>query len=340
MRRYLIQGFVVSVLLAFVISCRSENYRVNISSVKAGIDIKRLEKDLFGIDPLFLPDSLESIRERYGEFLQLFSYVINTGDVRDSLFADHLLNFCTDRLNNEVYNEVISKYPDLSGVENELEKAFRHWLWYFPEKSPPAVYTCISGFNNSIIISDSVLGISLDRYLGRDCRYYPMLEIYSYLAARMNYYNIVPDCMYAWASTEWDIETVGYESDNVIAMMIHEGKMKYFGKCMMPEIEDTVLFGFNTGQMNFCINNEGRMWTYLIENDLLFSNDKFVVRKLTGEAPFTSYFTNESPGRAAVWIGFRIVESYMMKNRDVTLAQLMTEKNIQSVLDGARYNPR
>ena len=74
-----------------------------------------------------------------------------------------------------------------------------------------------------------------------------------------------------------------------------------------------LIFGFTTDQMKFCRNNESQMWQYLIENNLLFSTDQFIIRKLTGEAPFTQYFSNESPGRAAVWLGFRIVESYMMR---------------------------
>ena len=56
------------------------------------------------------------------------------------------------------------------------------------------------------------------------------------------------------------------------------------------------------------------MWEYLVEHDMLFSTDPMLIKKLTGDAPFTSYFTSESPGRAANWIGFRIVESYMRKN--------------------------
>ena len=57
----------------------------------------------------------------------------------------------------------------------------------------------------------------------------------------------------------------------------------------------------------------------------LFNTDQFTIRKLTGEAPLQAYFTNESPGRAAVWLGFRIVESYMMKNPDISLEELMKE---------------
>ena len=92
--------------------------------------------------------------------------------------------------------------------------------------------------------------------------------------------------------------------------------------------------------MRFCLNNEDQMWDYLLKNDLLFSSDQFTIRKLVGEAPFTSYFTSESPGRAAAWIGFRIIESFMDKNREVPLSEMMLMNDVQAILDGARYDPR
>ena len=82
------------------------------------------------------------------------------------------------------------------------------------------------------------------------------------------------------------------------------------------------------------------MWQYLIEKNLLFNTDMLTIRKLTGEAPFTSFFTNESPGGAAVWIGFRIVESYMMKNATTSLDDLMKSTDIQQILEKAKYNPQ
>ena len=64
-----------------------------------------------------------------------------------------------------------------------------------------------------------------------------------------------------------------------------------------------------------------------------------LIRKFTGEAPFTSYFTEESPGRAVVWTGFRIIERYMNNNPDVTMQELMSMTDCQSILGGAKYNP-
>jgi hypothetical protein len=321
-------------------SCKKYHYKVNTSSIKAEIEIKRLEKDLFTLNPNEIITMVPSFKIKYNGFLQLFSYVINTGDINNSSFGDLLVRFCTDKQNNDVFAMTMQLYPDVNEIEEKLQEAFRHYLYYFPKRSIPAVFTCITGFNNSIITGDSVLGISLDRYLGADCKYYPRLEIYKYIAARMTPENIVPDCMYGWGASEWDFSTLKYPADNVLAEMIHNGKLKYFEKCMLPEVDDEIIFGFTTDQMKFCRNNESQMWQYLIENDLLFNSDQFTIRKLTGEAPFTSYFTNKSPGRAAVWLGFRIVESYMMKTPGIKIEELMKDTDFQVILEKAKFSPQ
>lgn len=335
---YLTAIILIPVMTLFQ-SCRKNHYRVNTSSINTDIEIKRLEKDLFTPGPEEIIPSLDDIKNKYKGFLQPFSYVINTGNINDPAFGDFLLRFCTDRQNNEIYQHTLNIFPALTDIESELESAFSHYLYYFPGSHIPQVYTCITGFNNSIITADSVLGIGLDRYLGADCEYYPRLGIYSYISARMTPEYIVTDCIYGWGASEWDFESSGYNEDNLLSRILHEGKLRYFTKCMLPGKDDEIIFGFTSDQMNFCRNNEDQMWNYLIEHDLLFSTDQFMMRKFTGEAPFTSYFTNESPGRAAVWLGFRIIEQYMMKNPGTGLSQLMEETDIQLILEKARYNP-
>ena len=322
-------------------TCKGDLYHVNISGIKAEVRINRLEMDLFSTDPGDLYNNINTLRGKYGKFLQLFSYVINIGEISDSSWSNGLFLFATDKLNYEVYQNMLSVFPDLTWLETGMTEAFRHYLYYFPDKPVPGVFTCITGFNNSIItLKDSVLAIGLDRYLGSDCKYYPMLGMYTYQTARMIPDHILPDAMYGWASSEWDFGDMGYDIENVLADMIHEGKLMYFVKCMLPEEKDELIFGFSEAQMNFCRNNEDQMWQYLIENNLLFNTDQLTRRKVTGDAPFTSYFTNESPGRAAVWIGFRIIESCMRNNSDVRLADIMEETDLQMILEKARYIPK
>ena len=331
----------VSVLVLTVTpSCRRNHYKVDISGIGAAVRIKRLELDLFSGSPAQIAGNIPALKNKYNGFLQLFSYVINIGSTDDPLWSDNLVRFCTDKFNNEIYASTIKVFPEIREIEQGLTDAFRHYLYYFPEKKVPGVYTCISSFNNSIIVGDSALGISLDRYLGSDCKYYPQLQLYKYQMLKMNPGNIVPDCMYAWAASEWDYKTMGYSPDNVLAEMIHEGKLLYFVKSMLPETKDELIFGFTPDQLKYCITNENQMWRYLVEYNFLFNTEQLTKRKLIGEAPFTSYFSKESPGRAAVWMGFRIVESYMRKNGNIRLGDLMKNTDFQGIMEGARYNPK
>ncbi|HVN57104.1 MAG TPA: hypothetical protein VMT63_02295 [Bacteroidales bacterium] len=339
MRRAIFYTLLALSILTTGVSCRRNIYKADIKNVNVSLEVKRLEKDLFTINPARLRDSLSYLESRYDGFLKFFGYVINIGEAGDSSWIAGLTSFCTNKGNNELYQFTLGIFPDIKWIEKDVTEAFRRYHFFFPSKKIPAVYTCITGFNNSIIVGDSALGISLDKYLGPDNSFYRRLEVYRYQLAKMNPGNILPDCIYGWVSTEWSFSGTGYLQNNSLADMIHEGKILFIVKLMMPGIPDDRLFGFTPGQVKFCRDNEGRMWQYLVEHNLLFSSDMLIRKKLTGEAPFTTYFSSESPGRAAVWLGFRIVESYMEKNRDITPGMLMDEKDVQLILEKSRYRP-
>jgi len=338
-----IRIFVILLLMivfACLGSCGRNQFKVDTSDIKVDINIKRLEVDLFSISPSKIKENVPELQKRYDGFLRFFGYVINIGEINDSTWENGLVSFCTDKRNFEIYASTMQVYPEIKNIEKELTMAFRHYNYYFPGKKIPGIFTCITGFNNSIIIGDSVLGIGLDKFLGSDSKYYPELQIYKYQTAKMNPYNIVTDCIYAWASSEWNFKEMGYTTENVLTEMLHEGKLLYFVKSMLPGKEDYLIFGFSEGQLNFCKNNENQIWQYLVEHNLLFSTEQLTKRKITGEAPYTIYFSKESPGRAAVWTGYRIIESFMMNNKGTSLEDLMKNTDIQGILERARYNPK
>jgi len=336
--RYMVKLIYLVLLSILTASCGNDHYSIKTKTTVPDIEILRLEKDLFSSDPASLDKMKDSLFSKYGTYLQLFAHVINAGDLNDSTGFNRLLEFVTDRFNYEVYESVFMRYPDLSGYEKEFSKAWTNYRYYFPDSVIPRMYTYISGFNNSIIVGDSILAIGLDRYLGAGYRYYTELGIYNYLTLKMVPEKIVPDAIYAWAKAGWP-DSSGETSADLLSTMLYEGKLHYFTKCILYDYPDSVLFGFNSDQMMFCINNEYRMWEYLIEYDMIYSTDMMLIRKLTGESPFTTYFTSESPGRACVWLGFRIIESYMKNNNHVGLGQLMTDNNYRKILEEAKYNP-
>ena len=195
----------------------------------------------------------------------------------------------------------------------------------------------------SLLLDEGFLGISLDRYLGGDAGYYDQLGIPRYMQRKMVPEKIPSDCFYAIAQTEFPFFPPPEDSvkvrKNVINQMIYEGKLLYFIRAMMPREKDEILLGFTSDQLKWCRMNEGRMWAYLIENNLLFSTDYLTINKLTRDAPFTSYFPQESPGKAANWIGWQIVKDYMSSHAQVTLKELMNNYNYQEILDESGYNP-
>ena len=331
--------FAAMLALAALSSCHRDPYRVDLSGIECDLEVRDLGSAIFETPPNELAARAESLRQEYGSALNTYSSVIGLGDISDERWPSSFILFATDLRNLELWDDVKRVFPDNKNLEKELEEAFRHYRYYFPDRLVPEVITCISVFNNSIIVDDSLLMVSLDRYLGADSKYYPSLGIYSYQARKMTPAHAASDCMYAWASTEWDYREIGYGTRNLLNSMLHEAKLVYFSKRMMPSVADTLLHGYTEAQLGFCKQRESEMWEYLVGNDLLFSTDGFLIRKFTGEAPFTSYFSEESPGRAIVWIGFRIIEKFMNANTSVTMEELMSMNDCQAILSGARYNP-
>lgn len=335
-----IKVIVLSALtMAILAGCKRDTFNVDISGVHYNLKIRDLGSDIFNTPPSDAAQSVEPLKAKYGDILRVYSMVLGLGDPSSPQFNKAFITYATDISNAELWSDVRKQWPSTEDLRAGLENAFRHYLYYFPEKKVPRVVTCITSFNNSLIVSDSLIMISLDRYLGPQCKYYPSLDLYDYQIRRMTPAYTVRDCMYGWASTEWDYEYTGYSQKNLLSSIIHEGKLAYFLHCMMPETSDTILFGYTARQLDFCVHNEKQMWNYLVSHDMLFSTDGFLIRKFTGEAPFTSYFTEESPGRAVVWNGYRIIQSYMKNNPKVSLKDMMIMTDCQDILSGARYRP-
>jgi hypothetical protein len=320
--------------------CRKNTFNVDISGIKYNLTIKDLGSDIFNIPPPDLAAAVEPLKARYGDILQSYSLALGLGDPASPQWDKSFITYATDLSNAELWDEVKKQWPSTEPLRESLENAFRHYLYYFPDKKVPRVVTCITSFNNSLIVSDSLIMISLDRYLGAKCKYYPSLELYEYQVRKMTPAYAVKDCIYGWASTEWDYKYLDYGQKNLLSSIVHEGKLAYFMHCMIPEASDTLIFGYTQKQLDFCHNNEKHMWDYLVSHDMLFSTDGFLIRKFTGDAPFTSYFTEESPGRAVVWNGYRIIASYMKNNPKVSLEEMMSLTDCQAILSGARYKPR
>jgi hypothetical protein len=191
----------------------------------------------------------------------------------------------------------------------------------------------MSGFNYAI--ETSSFSIGLEMYLGNKSPFYEMLQFPAYKRVNMRKEYIVSDLVHAWMEKTFPNTN---KSGTLLNQMMYQGKLLYMVDALMPEEQDTIKIGYSKKQLDWCIENEN-MWGYLIKNKFLYSNEITTVTKFTGEAPFTTGFVKDSPGRTGVWIGWRIVRKYMENNPKVTLQQLMAETDAQKILANSKYKP-
>lgn len=328
----------VVIILSVLFSCGGEERTIiDVTDIQLDCDISRLDKDVFEIDFSDVQESINDLSNRYGDFFKIYnSLIIKLGNTNSPIYSERLVDFVTDYHMNKVYTKTQEVYPDLNALEKEIETAFKYYSYYFPEKTIPKLYSFIGGFNQSVVVSDSILAIGLDKYLGSDCVFYDRLGEPEYMQETMIPELIPFDAIKGWLITEFEYND---SIDNVVNNMIHQGKIHYALKSLFPEANDSLIFAFSSEDIKWCNNNEKEMWNYLIDQKLLFSSDYMTINQLINPAPFTSGFPKESPGRACVWLGEQIVSSYMKRNKDVSLHELMLNKKYQKILSESRYEP-
>lgn len=326
--------FTCIIFLCLVSGCR-ESGRPDVGKWRQKRKILRLDRDLFALDAN-APD-VESIYRKYGRYFDVYATgVLQLGQVSDTLFPHLLSLFLQDTVIREVYDTVATRYPELTAQEKDLSDAWAYYAYYFPEKVIPQVYAHISGFNQSVIVDSAEVGISLDNYLG-DCVFYSMLAVPvpMYARRKMTGEDMVRDIMTGWFNAEFVFRP---QKNDFISGMIYQGKIVSLLRRVLPDYEFARVLGFSPEQLEWCENNESRIWSFLIENDFLFSTQQKLMLKYLNDAPYTSGMPVESPGRAVVWSGWRIVEEYMKKT-EITLPELMQEQDYHKILRIAAYRP-
>lgn len=339
MKKILILSIVASI---FTAGCGNKSGVPKAPDVKSGkaVSVKfiRMDRDMASLNVNNLSAALPSLKAKYGDFLDMFcDGILGIGRDQDPDFLNGLHTFLTYPVVQEGFktsDEVFT--PEvISNEEKQLSDAFTLYKGTFPDKVVPTIYTYVAGFNQSIVIADSTMGIGLDKYLGANYENYTSMGFPRFLTRKMVKEMIPVDAMYAWASGDFPIRN---EQEPLLSHIIYQGKLMYLVGQMLPKTSDTLLFGFTDKQLKWVNDNERMMWETLLSRKMLFNTEQMVRVKMVGDAPFTNLYSTESPGKAAVWQGYRIVNSYM-RNTKSTLSDLMKEDNFQKILDKAKYRP-
>jgi gliding motility-associated lipoprotein GldB len=319
-------------ILLLISSCK-QNSQVDVSTIRLVVKAGRFEQDLFSTRA----SSISYLKNKYPGFFDLFCYkIISVGTPDTVLLKERLKGFATDSDIVGIYSASEKEFHDFNKINQQLTDAFRYYKYYFPQKTIPTVYTYISGFNYAVVAADSALGIGLDMYLGADAKYYPALQYPRYKIARMRKEYLPVDCIRGWIQSEW----IQDESQNdLLSGMVYSGKILYCLDMLMPGIADSIKTGYTSSQLKWCKTSEKSIWSFFIDQQLLFSNDQNQIAKFINDGPTTNGFPKESPGAVGQWLGWRIIQAYMKNNPAVTLEQMMNTKDSRKILNESKYKP-
>jgi len=179
--------------------------------------------------------------------------------------------------------------------------------------------------------------IGLDLYLGPNFKEYKTYGIPAYKSARMTKEHISVDCMKAYARIHLFENS---KQNNFLDEIIENAKTLYFLDAMLPNKADHLKMGFTENQLNWCVQNEQNIWAFFIDKQILYSADYEITRKFTQDGPFTLAFSKEAPAMIGNWIGWQIIRSYMDKNSDLSLQDLLRETDAQKILKKSGYKPK
>lgn len=311
----------ILLLVLALFSCETENkIEEDISKVKVDLVIERFDR----VWSKARASDLNNIKKT---FPFLFSK-----HVPDSVFVRRM----SDSLQIELLSEVDKTFGEFSDSEVEILQLFQHLKYHDVTFKTPRVITLTNNvqYRDKVIVTDTIVLLPLDNYLGHDHKFYA--NIPKYITQNMKPAQIVPNLASEYAKRY----TFQSQKKTLLDDMIYFGKQLYFKDVMIPFKTDEEKIGYSETQLEFAKNNEGQIWTNFIENEYLFSTDSSLPGRFIADAPFSKFYLQldrESPGRLGQYIGWQIVKAYM-KNNEVSLFDMM-KKDADEIFNKSNYKP-
>lgn len=328
----------VLILIVTICSCNNSN-KPDVSKIKVDISIERFEQSFFQIDTNNISVGLTDVRNRFPDFYPLFIQHILQLNPSDSSSIGIIKAIISGY--RDINNTIQSKYNNINWLQKELTESFRYVKYYFPKYTVPGVITFIGTLDApGIVLTPTHLGIGLHQYAGKNFSVYKdeqVQQLYpSYISRRFDQEYIVPNSMKAVVDDIYPDQTIGKP---LIEQMVEKGKQLYLLDHFLPDAHDTLKTGYTKRQLDWVQKNEGNVWSYIIQNENIYSIEPTVIQIYMGEAPFTQNMPEDSPGNIGQWIGWQIMKKFANSSDTLTVQKIL-QTPAKKIFEGAKYRPK
>ena len=331
---------VLSILIFSLVLCGCGNrYQYIPKDIEpVTIDIVRFDSALLAVRA---DSAMQDVRRLYDEY-EAFMPVYVEGVLRlpmsdTAYFSEQLAHFLVDTTMGFAQTNALAKerFANIDSIHSALNTAFSRLHYLYPDWTIPTIYLFVSGFNSTVFYYDNMLGVGIDMYLGSDYPYYNNV-VYDYQRPTMQKEYVVRDLMSMFLAYN-----IAYNSkyNRLLEQMIFRGKQLFLLSQLLPDAPAWQIIGYTPEQWAWCLHYEQAIWNRIMEKRDLFKTESSVLSSYMNEGPFTAEVTQDSPGRLGLWVGWRIVDSYMRHNQDITLHDLLNESDAQKILEQSFYRP-
>lgn len=301
------------------------------SSIKIDLKVESLE------------DSITSFRSKQ-QLANFFTRHIAMRDVffnhsgypNDSVFINELYHRFSHPSFDTILMDTKRIFGDGSELKKEFATAFTNIKYYYPDFQPPKIETVITGLESDLFVSDTLLIVGLDYFLGKSAKYRP--NMYGYMLRRYTKDFVVPSAMLLYGIDD-RINAVNDNDKSALADMISYGKAYYFAKHMLPCVADSVFIGYTAEEMAGAKSNQDMIWKRLVQDEVFFNTSQEIKKKYISERPNTIEVGDQCPGRIGTWVGWQIVNGYVGKNPKTSLPSVMKMNDAQQIFKGSKYRP-
>jgi len=162
----------------------------------------------------------------------LIEKILRIGEVNDPQINNKFLSFYQDSTLQTIISDAESQYANMDDINSQLDAVFSKLKKEIPSLPIPRVYAQIGALDQSIVIGNNSIGISLDKYLGKDYQLYKKYYTLAQVKTMTREY-IVPDCLCFYLLSLYTMNDI--ESRSQLERDLHMGKVMWVCNKMLEK---------------------------------------------------------------------------------------------------------
>lgn len=157
--------------------------------------------------------------------------VLKLGEVNEPHINNKFLSFFQDSTLQTIISDAEAQYANVADINEQLNVSFGKLRTWIPDIPIPDVYLQIGALDQSIIVGEKMIGISIDKYLGKD---YPLYARFYSESQRqsMGRGYIVPDCLTFYLLSLYPMED--FDRRTQLEKDLHMAKVMWVANRALP----------------------------------------------------------------------------------------------------------